>query len=185
MSLLDKTELNRFNDYLRDDKKTEFLAGRCLIKQELGDLHDKAPNSISLSITENGKPYCKEEGDSPIHFNLSHGNGYFILALSKNPIGVDLEKKRTISFGAMAPILSDSETRQLAAFPEEDRSAQILNLFTAKEAFIKATDKRYGLDKINFSLIDGEWKLVSPDCDNVIEHINHAEFVIAVSVDLE
>ena len=185
LSFLDEAELLRHHRYLDNRKKQEFLAGRSFLKQELGEVLGKAPASISLSISENGKPYYKEEGEKQVHFNLSHGGGYFVLGLSHNPIGVDLEKKREVSFEVMQPILGDIEAAQLAEIPAGQRSAQILNLFTAKEAFIKATDKRYGLDEIGFSYSNGSWKLISPECKVQFEYVEHNELVIAVSVDLE
>ena len=185
LSFLDEAELLRHNRYLDNRKKQECLAGRSFLKQELGQVLGKAPASISLSISENGKPYYKDEGEKQVHFNLSHGGGYFVLGLSLNPIGVDLEKKREVSFEGMQPILGDMEAAQLAEISDGERSAQILNLFTAKEAFIKATDKRYGLDEIGFSYSNGSWKLLSPECKVQFEYVGHNELVIAVSVDLE
>ena len=184
LSLLDEKELARYNRYLNTNKRDEFLAGRCLIKRELAETLGTAPADIILSISDNGKPYYQKAGNEQIHFNLSHGSGFYILALSSNPIGVDLEKKREVSFDVMQPILADQEAAQLAKLPDGERSDQILKLFTAKEAFIKATDKRYGLDEITFTLSNGSWNLTSPECKVEFHHVDHENLEIAISIDL-
>ncbi len=183
LELLDEAELQRHSRYLDNRKKQEFLAGRSFLKQELAGILGKAPASISLSISDNGKPFYDLEEGKQVHFNLSHGGGYFLLGLSFSPIGVDLEKKREVSFEVMQPILGDGEALQLAEIPDGERSGQLLNLFTAKEAFIKATDKRYGLSEIGFSYSNGSWKLTSPKCTVYFESVDHTELVIAVCVD--
>ncbi|MBL4577155.1 MAG: 4-phosphopantetheinyl transferase family protein, partial [Flavobacteriales bacterium] len=70
----------------------------------------------------------------------------------------------------------------LDAIPKEDRSDLGLKLFTAKEAFIKATDKQYGLDEIEFVLVEGSWSLQLPKRNCTLEHIIHEDIVIAISV---
>jgi 4'-phosphopantetheinyl transferase len=185
VNLLDEDELVRHGRYLDNRKKLEFLAGRSFLKQELGEIHGKGPASISLSISDNGKPFYMNKGEKQVHFNLSHGGGYFVLGFSFSPIGVDLEKKRELSLQDIQPIFGDREAAQLAEIPDGERSIQILNLFTAKEAFIKATDKRYGLNEIGFSHSNGSWKLISPECKVQFEYVEHNDLVIAVSVDLE
>ena len=182
LNLLDVVELERYHRYIDVKKREEFLIGRSLIKTEIAEVFNIAPTAIILSLSDNGKPLFEQEGGEQVHFNLSHSSRYFVLALSLKPIGVDLEKKREVSVESMLPILSDSEARKLTEIPDKDRSAQVLNLFTAKEAFIKATDKKYGLDEINFDYSGGFWKLASPQCNCLIQHIKHQQFVIAISI---
>ncbi|MBL4656843.1 MAG: 4'-phosphopantetheinyl transferase superfamily protein [Flavobacteriales bacterium] len=182
MSLMNEAELIRHNRYSDNKKRKEFLAGRTLIKTEMSTLLGIKPTEVVISLSENGKPYCQQEGENPVHFNLSHGSGHFVIAFSLHPIGVDLEKKREVSFEEMQPILSKLESQQLAELSDKDRSRAILSLFTTKEAFIKSTDKKYGLDEIGFSLSEGYWKLKSPEVKCTFQHIEHKELIIAVSV---
>lgn len=185
MNMLSETELARHDRFIDVKKRAEFLAGRCMIKQVLGKVLGKAPETIVLPLTNNGKPYCEQEGEEQVHFNLAHGSGYFVLALSLNSIGVDIERKREMVLDVMQPILSALEAGLVSELPIAEQSEQILKLFTAKEAFIKATDKKYGLDEIEFLLQDSEWVLRSPEHDVSIEHIENREILIAISVDLE
>jgi len=182
INLLDEAELVRHHRYLDSRKKMEFLSGRCLVKRELAEALGKTPSSVSLSLSENGKPFYKQEDNKPIYFNLSHGSGYYVLAISLSPVGVDVEEKRDLDFEIMRPIFSDSEVEQLETIPKEELSDQGLKLFTAKEAFIKATDKQYGLDEIEFGLVKGSWSLQFPKRNCIIEHIIDNDLVIAISV---
>jgi len=185
LKLLDEAELQRHSRFLDTRKKQEFLAGRSFLKQELAEMLGEAPASILLSISDNGKPFYDMEEGKQVHFNLSHGDGCFLLGLSFSPIGVDLEKKREVSFEVMQPILGEGEVLQLIKIPDTDRSVQLLKLFTAKEAFIKATDKRYGLNEIGFTYSNGSWMLTSPKCKMYFESVEHTELVIAVCIDQE
>lgn len=182
IKLLDGAELERHKRFLDERKKNEFLVGRCFIKRELASLLGIMPDEVALSLSANGKPQYVREGEEQVHFNLSHGSGHFVLGFSLNPIGVDLEKKREVSLEVMQPILSDLEAKALANVPDELRSRSILSLFTIKEAFIKSTDKKYGLDEISFDLKDGYWQLISPQVNCSLQHIEHKELIIAVSV---
>ncbi|MBL4755961.1 MAG: 4'-phosphopantetheinyl transferase superfamily protein [Flavobacteriales bacterium] len=186
IDLLDEVELVRHDRYLDPEKKIEFLAGRCLIKEVLGELLGRPPDTINLSMTESGKPYYKQEGEELVHFNLSHTQKDFTLGVSLKPIGVDMEpEKDNISLDSMRTFLADDELQQLKSMPDSEQSNQVLKLFTAKEAFIKATDKRYGLDEIVFKCTNGCWDLKAPTCDCLIEHSTYESFFVAVSVDLD
>jgi 4'-phosphopantetheinyl transferase len=163
LSLLDTTELARYQRLLRPQKQLEFLTGRTFLKQMLADCLGLAPNVISLSVTDTGKPYLPALAETRFpYFNLSHSDGHYLVGLSRFPIGVDIEAPRPIELHQVQPFLSTDEFRQLDLLPQLQRSAAFFRLFTAKEAFLKATDMRWKLDEISFHLENQHWKLNAP-----------------------
>lgn len=93
--------------------------------------------NVSLDYTPNGKPYLRELPQ--IYFNLSHCNKGIALAISSEPVGVDIE-----TFDGYDEKLIDSTMS-----PEESaliRNSQncgqtFILLWTKKEAFVKFTGK--------------------------------------------
>ncbi|BDD04920.1 4'-phosphopantetheinyl transferase family protein [Aureibacter tunicatorum] len=167
--LLDGEERSRYERYLSKDKKEEFLKGRAFLKNNLAESLGLSAKSISFSYTKNGKPYLSEIYSPHIcHFNLSHTKDYFLLAISTKPIGVDIETLRSVEMDEMIHFLSPQELKSLKSISyEKDRIIQLYKLFTSKEAFIKATDKKYPLEQISFkwSKLNTQWELDSPQVD--------------------
>ncbi|GAB3558281.1 4'-phosphopantetheinyl transferase family protein [Spirosoma fluminis] len=161
--LLDEGEQTRYQRLRSPQKQLEFLTGRTLLKQELAAYLGVAARSVFLATTANGKPYLSAVyGSQRPHFSLSHANGWYGVGVATRPIGVDLEVKRTIDVTLFQHVLTQEERKALLAFPELIRSDQFLRLFTAKEAFLKATDKRWPLSEIQFVPDGGTWRLQLP-----------------------
>ncbi len=116
-----------------------WAACRAALRGILGREIALAPREVPLVFSEFGKPLLAPPFDG-LHFNLSHCPGLALVALSLDgPVGVDLE-----SLGR-APDLLECETtfchpEEIRALPagNEGRAAQLLRIWTAKEAVLKA-----------------------------------------------
>ncbi|WP_044201797.1 4'-phosphopantetheinyl transferase superfamily protein [Flammeovirga sp. OC4] len=159
ISLLDGEELKRYKRFISEVKKEEFLTARTFLKYALAKELNLEPKQISLSYSENGKPFLsKIYGD--FHFNLSHSNGYIVLVTSQNEIGVDLEPISALDEEKLKWFLSTQELNEVKSIQDAaQRKLALFQLFTMKEAFIKATDKSFLLDTFTFWYIDGNWVL--------------------------
>ncbi|NME67473.1 4'-phosphopantetheinyl transferase family protein [Flammeovirga aprica] len=159
ISLLDGEELKRYKRFISDIKKEEFLTARTFLKHALAKELKVAPKQISLSYSDNGKPFLsKIYGD--FHFNLSHSNGYIVLATSNHEIGVDLEPISALDEEKLKWFLSDQELKEVKSIKDaSQRKFALFQLFTMKEAFIKATDKSFLLDTFTFWYINNQWEL--------------------------
>lgn len=69
-----------------------------------------------------GKPYLADRND--IHFSLSHSGIWAVCALSDAPVGVDIERPRSME-------------KVARLFPEAKTDDDVLRLWTAKEAYLK------------------------------------------------
>ena len=108
---------------------------RLLLAQYTG----RDARSLAFAYNPHGKPQLT---DSEIHFNTSHSGDYVAFAFTPvGIVGVDIEQIRkdmkeheAIAERHFAP----GEQRQLAVLPESERIRGFFELWTRKEAFIKA-----------------------------------------------
>ncbi|MBD2705059.1 4'-phosphopantetheinyl transferase superfamily protein [Spirosoma sp. BT702] len=183
--VLDTLERVRYQRYLNPQKQLEFLTGRTFLKNVLAKYLDVLPQSISLSLTANGKPYlAKSAGINVPFFNLSHAAGHYLIGLSRYPIGVDIEPYRWVELMRFRHFLSQGEYQQLTELPEIEQSKMFFKLFTAKEAFLKATDKAYPLDAIQFQLNNQEWQLTCPESSFQFTQTNYEGCCITVCTNM-
>lgn len=83
---------------------------------------------------EMGKPYLK---DCHLHFNVSHSGEYLAIAVSKSPVGIDIQKRKDIKEGMYRKVVQPQE----AVLIEQDKENDFLRLWTLKESFVKAEGK--------------------------------------------
>ncbi|MCG8474207.1 MAG: 4'-phosphopantetheinyl transferase superfamily protein [Cytophagales bacterium] len=164
-SLLDRAERDRCDRYLSYNKKEEFLKGRTFLKRVLACLLFTEPKAVSLAYTPNGKPFLPSiYGKPSLHFNLSHTQNEFALAVSAQPVGVDIETRASSRIEDFRLFLSIEEIQDLNAVEDtKARTALLYKLLTHKEAFIKATDKKWRLGDFHFRFQNGLWQLRSPE----------------------
>ncbi len=81
-----------------------------------------------------GKPYL--EGN-PLHFNVSHSEEYLAIAVSEEPVGVDIQEPKNIKDGMYRKVVQSEETELIG----ENRQQDFLRLWTLKESFVKAEGK--------------------------------------------
>lgn len=119
----------------------EFLAGRRLIRHVLSHLLAIAPADVRLVENHYGA-LSLDPGAHPVpwHFNLSHTDHLLALAIARHPIGVDVEHVhragRTVELADR--FFAPAEVAALHALPEPLRRDRFFDLWTLKEAYIKA-----------------------------------------------
>ena len=84
------------------------------------------PASLTIGRTEYGKPYFEERRD--IHFSISHAGEYILIAIGSEPLGVDIEMRRPVSYEQIGRrIMTDPEYE--AFLEREDREAEFYRKF--------------------------------------------------------
>jgi 4'-phosphopantetheinyl transferase len=117
----------------------QWSACRAGLREILGRALGLHPADVSLIFSETGKPALASPHQR-LHFNLSHCDGLAVVALSENgPVGIDVEPLDR------AESLLECETSfchpdEIVALPlrREERARQLLRIWTAKEAILKA-----------------------------------------------
>jgi len=143
LAWLTESELKRFQCLQFDLDRKQLLLGRVLMRVALSSYDSSiAAASWNFTYSDFGKPAISEEQNSAsLHFNLSHSAGKVVLAVSRfKDIGVDVEcarKSRRIAAIAQR-YFSDTEADELLILPEDKQQSRFYDLWTLKEAYIKA-----------------------------------------------
>ena len=130
-----------------------------------------AIDQVNIDASPNGKPLLR---DGRMHFNVSHSGGALLFAVSRHhEVGVDLESSRRPRrvLELARRWFDPAEASALQALPESLRQRAFLNLWTCKEAVLKADGRGIagGLDRIAFamtetgeitSVVDRSWNVV-------------------------
>lgn len=112
------------------------------------------PAALRFARSATGKPHL---ADGALQFNLSHSGRALLIGLSRSqPLGVDIENgARARPYLAIARrYFTAGEASALAALRAERLRDGFLELWSAKEAVLKATGSGigFGLDRIGFAL---------------------------------
>lgn len=94
----------------------------------------KIENCPGILRDEMGKPYFTE---GKLQFNVSHSGEYLAIAISENPVGVDIQEPKQIKEGMFKKVVHPKEQSLIGA----DRQKDFLRLWTLKESFVKAEGK--------------------------------------------
>ena len=89
---------------------------------------------LTFKKTESGRYYTDK-----VEFSLSHSKNALAVALSRTPVGVDIEGLDGTHHEALARrSMTDEEYRIYEQLPESERHSYFIKLWTAKEALFKS-----------------------------------------------
>lgn len=183
LGLLNPDELKRLDRFVFPKHKKQFLISRALVRTVLGQYLEQSPESIVFARNAYGKPRIASfERSLPISFNLSHTNGLSVLAVSLNDeLGVDTEylTRKVDILNLAKRYFSEQEYAGLAALDVKDFDKRFLELWTLKEAYIKACGMGLAIPLKDFSFSFNDEKIsinFSADRDDSPEHWQFWQF---------
>ncbi|MBQ6847754.1 MAG: 4'-phosphopantetheinyl transferase superfamily protein [Clostridia bacterium] len=100
-----------------------------------------------LSKGENGKPFLKDYPD--FHFNISHSEDLIAVAFSDAPVGVDIEKKRSVNLKIADRFFTSDEQKSVTD------TDSFFYVWTRKEAILKQKGESLGNIK-KYSVINNK-----------------------------
>ena len=123
--------------------RERFLARRILLRLWLAEELDMRPEKIRMECTPQGKLFIVPEGGalSIADFSISSSSESMGMAIHRTGrIGVDIEHGRTEQdvTAMLESICSPEESRILRHLPPTTKEHAFLQLWTAKEAYLKA-----------------------------------------------
>jgi 4'-phosphopantetheinyl transferase len=141
--------------------RNRFTAGRGQLRTILGRYLQTKPQAIEFAYGEHGKPFVAGLAGSGLHFNLAHSQDLALLAVTRvAPVGVDVEHIRLPEDAdqLVARFFSPRESATFQRLTREHKPAAFFNLWTRKEAWLKATGEGIGsrLDQVEVSFLPGE-----------------------------
>jgi len=155
LAWLTESELKRYQRYQFDRHRKQLLLGRVLTRIALSRYSSIAPASWNFTHNQYGKPAISvEQNSASLYFNLSHSAEKVVLAVSRfEGIGVDVEcarKPRRVAAIAQR-YFSNAEAAQLLSLPEDQQQSRFYDLWTLKEAYIKACGMGLAIPLQHFS----------------------------------
>jgi 4'-phosphopantetheinyl transferase len=159
-AVLDSGERERAARFVRPIHRDRFIAAHGQLRRLLGSVLHLAPGDIRFTAGPQGKPALSPGLPGVLEFNLAHSGDVALVALSHSrAVGVDVEEAHAMPDAAAiaARFFSAHEQAALAALPEADRQAAFFDIWTRKEAWIKAVGSglSYPLDQFTVSLAAG------------------------------
>ena len=128
-------------------------------------------DDLVLVEDEHGRPRLASGFDPSLEFNWSHSGNQAVIALAHGIVpGVDIERRRSRerSLDIARRFFTPDEAARLAALGPQERDASFLQLWTAKEAVLKAIGRgiAFGLQRLDIAIENGEPRLTRLDGDD-------------------
>lgn len=159
---LQPSELARAERFRFEHLRIRFLAGRASLRLLLGQYLDRPAREIGFVNGPHGKPeLAAGPGSACVHFNFSNSENLGLLAVTRvGSVGVDVEQLRPVrdAQALVARFFSPRENREFSALPEAEQPAAFFNLWTRKEALLKATGEgiAHSLNQVEVTFRRGE-----------------------------
>ena len=135
-------ESERYQRYTFDHHRKQFLLGRMLILKTLSQYAQISPKEWKFVENDYGKPAIdNSQQECGLFFNLPHSGDRLVLAVAGNEaLGVDIESsnkaRRVVKISDR--YFSPLELEELLAQEESQQLSRFYDLWTLKEAYIKA-----------------------------------------------
>jgi 4'-phosphopantetheinyl transferase len=155
-AMLDPTELARADGFVFPRHRVQYIAAHALLRAALSaTVPGPHPADWRFVAGPNGKPAAWLNGwPAPLSFNLSHTDGFVGVATVPQggcALGFDLEPLDCpVTLDIAGHHFRVEEVAWLTALAEDRRNTGFLQLWTLKEAFIKATGEGLSRDLASF-----------------------------------
>lgn len=164
---ISQDRMEQLNRFLPDDKLRSMI-GDYLVLHALRQNGYTNP-SLAYAHTAHGKPYFPSYPS--FHFNVSHSGQWVVCAADYHPVGIDIQKERTIKPALIARTLTEKEIDYMNSQPSSAQEKVFFDLWCLKEAYLKFTGKgltvplksiEVDLNNVTFSDPKFHIQLISP-----------------------
>lgn len=159
---LSPDEMARAERFKFEKHRNRFIAGRGVLREILGRYLQIKPEDLRFDYSTNGKPsFAIGFAHGGIHFNLAHSEDVALIAVTRiGQVGVDVECVRALKDmdHLVARFFSARENELFQKVPVNEKPAAFFNLWTRKEALLKATGEGItrSLSLVEVSFLAGE-----------------------------
>jgi 4'-phosphopantetheinyl transferase len=140
LDVLDDDERRRADRFRVDAARERFVAAHAMLRGLLAARTGAPPQRLRFAAGPHGKPALIDAPAAAPHFNLAHSGDLAVVALAGDELGADVEALRPFPRAERfaARFFAPSERRWLEARPADQRGHAALELWTFKEAYLKA-----------------------------------------------
>jgi 4'-phosphopantetheinyl transferase len=140
---LSKSEQDRATRFHFDRHRNRFIVGRGMLRVLLGRYLKCEPKALDFAYGAAGKPrLANHPEETALQFNLAHSDDLALIALTRiGQVGIDVERIRPLQDAEelVARFFSTREHQAFKRLDERKKPAAFFNLWTRKEAWLKAT----------------------------------------------
>jgi 4'-phosphopantetheinyl transferase len=140
--ILSEEERRRASSFVFVEDRRRYIQAHVCLRQILSQYTSRSAGSLRFRSTESGKPFLEDSGgSSPLNFNLSHSAELAVVAVTTAAeIGVDVEQIRPIPEweDISRSTFHPDEADWVRSCPSELRNEAFFQVWTAKEAYVKA-----------------------------------------------
>ena len=161
-SILSRDEKARAGRFHFEMDRSRYVVARTLLRTILGRYLNVLPQKLVFSYRAAGKPVLGPPFTrTDLKFNLAHSEDLGLLAVTTaTDVGVDVERVRPVPDAAelVLRFFSAREAELFAEVPPELQPPAFFNLWTRKEAWLKATGEgiAHSLKRVEVSFLSHE-----------------------------
>jgi len=159
---LSRDEQERAARFRFERHRIRFIAARGVLRSILATHLDCAPHELQFEYGRNGKPVLATPfADIGLSFNLAHSEDLALIAVTRaKSIGVDVEQIRPVTDvdELVTRFFSPCESALFQTLPTTQKDAAFFNLWTRKEAWLKATGEgiAHSLNRVEVTFLPDE-----------------------------
>lgn len=152
--MLSADESQRADRFRFPIHRKRFIAARFALRTLLGKYLNCSPDKIIFAYNEHHKPSLYHPTALNLHFNVSHSHDLAVYALRLNYVlGIDIEKYADdFKSGFVERYFSQAEIGAFNRLATAQKPRAFYQLWTKKEAFIKAVGKGLAIPLASFSV---------------------------------
>jgi 4'-phosphopantetheinyl transferase len=160
-SVLSEEERARRDRFVFAEDRRAFTAAHALLRTALSRYGSLPPRAWRFGTTFHGKPFLPpaQTGAPPLKFNMSHTRRVVACAIALGTaVGIDVEGPERLADGVSIAErhFTGPELQLLTECAPEDVNARFVEIWTLKEAYLKATGLglSLALDSFGFAFAD-------------------------------
>jgi 4'-phosphopantetheinyl transferase len=156
LSVLSASERACAGRFAFQEDKESYVFAHALLRRTLSEMDDSvAPAAWTFDAEPHGKPVLAHHGTrGRIAFNLTHTRGVVACACaSRGSVGIDVEAidRRADYMELAAAYFAPGEIADLRNATDQGRHERFIELWTLKEAYVKAVGRGLGVDLQTFA----------------------------------
>jgi 4'-phosphopantetheinyl transferase len=147
-------ERQRSGRLRRPADRRDYIVAHALLRTALTKRGGGAPCTWRFEADVRGKPFVAP-GQPSFNISLSHTTGFVACAVTcAGPVGIDVERVGEVGDTDLVVrhMLAPTEIEALERCPAEERPSRFVELWTLKEAYLKATGAGLGDGLAHFAI---------------------------------
>jgi len=151
LELIDPAYRERILRYRFWEDRQRSLLGQVLARYAIMKNFKLTNDQIKINRNAYGKPFIS--GTGGIYFNISHSGNWVVCIINTEEVGVDVQEVKDMDLSIAEHFFSREEKEYLAALEKEEKLSGFYNIWTLKEAYIKALGFGFTMPLNSFSVI--------------------------------